>query len=186
MFEDSTFESTGMIRTRSRRWMLVTFALNASVLLALILIPLIYPEAIPSISTIMLLEAPTAPPEEPKPQSIPHNAVVVERQFDVELPLNDDSIMRNGLRLRPSGGAVGASRSMMVEMLGMAWATRGMRMSASRTDAFSAKVTSIHLRLRVRIIPVDSNVESSNMVCLPMRDMSGTIGSAEVCERDIA
>ncbi|MFZ0302759.1 MAG: TonB family protein [Terracidiphilus sp.] len=83
MFEDSTFESTGMIRTRSRRWMLVTFALNASVLLALILIPLIYPEAIPSISTIMLLEAPTAPPEEPKPQSIPHNAVVVERQFDV-------------------------------------------------------------------------------------------------------
>jgi protein TonB len=83
MFEDSTFESTGKIRTRSRRWMLVTFALNASVVLALILIPLIYPEAIPRISSILLVEAPAPLPEEVKPQPIPHNAVVVQRQFDL-------------------------------------------------------------------------------------------------------
>jgi protein TonB len=83
MFEDSTFESTGKIRTRSRRWMLVTFALNASVLLALILIPLIYPEAIPRIPCISLIEAPEPPPEEPRPVPIPHNAVLVQRQFDV-------------------------------------------------------------------------------------------------------
>jgi len=43
MFEDSTFESTGRIRTRSRHWMLASFALNGSVLLALIVIPLIFP-----------------------------------------------------------------------------------------------------------------------------------------------
>jgi len=30
MFEDSTFESNGKIRTRSRGWMLATFALNSS------------------------------------------------------------------------------------------------------------------------------------------------------------
>jgi protein TonB len=65
MFEDSTFESTGRIRTRSRRWMLVTFALNGSVLLALVLIPLIYPEALPSRLMSILL---TAPPPPPAPQ----------------------------------------------------------------------------------------------------------------------
>ena len=48
MFEDSTFESTGRIKTRSRRWMFAAFALNGSILIALILVPLIYPDALPS------------------------------------------------------------------------------------------------------------------------------------------
>jgi protein TonB len=82
MFEDSTFESNGKIRTRSRRWMLVTFALNASVLLALIVIPLIYPEALPRMASIMLMEAPAPPPEAPKPQPVPPGAVVVHPEFD--------------------------------------------------------------------------------------------------------
>jgi protein TonB len=65
MFEDSTFESNGRIRTRSRRWMVAALALNGSILLALILIPLIYPEALPSQAMIFLMEVPpppTAPP----------------------------------------------------------------------------------------------------------------------------
>ncbi len=82
MFEDSTFESTGKIRTRSPRWMLVTFALNASVLLALILIPLIYPEALPGINNIMLMEAPAPQPEAPKPIHVPPGAVMVRPTFD--------------------------------------------------------------------------------------------------------
>lgn len=82
MFEDSTFESTGKIRTRSRRWMLVTFALNASVLAALILIPLIYPEAIPRISSILLVEAPVPPAETPRPVRVPPGAVAVHPTFD--------------------------------------------------------------------------------------------------------
>jgi protein TonB len=64
MFEDSTFESTGRIRTRSRRWMIATFVLNASVLVALILIPLIYPEALPGKLMTILLTAPPSPPQE--------------------------------------------------------------------------------------------------------------------------
>ena len=68
MFEDSTFESTGRIRTRSRRWMLVAFALNGSVLLALILIPLIYPEALPSRLMSILLTVPPPPPAPQPPQ----------------------------------------------------------------------------------------------------------------------
>ena len=47
MFEDSTFESNGRIHTRSRGWMIATFLLNGTILLGLVLIPLIYPEALP-------------------------------------------------------------------------------------------------------------------------------------------
>jgi protein TonB len=66
MFEDSTFESTGRIRTRSRRWMLAALILNGSILLALILIPLINPEGLPRTSMLYLMQAPP-PPEAPKP-----------------------------------------------------------------------------------------------------------------------
>ena len=85
MFEDSTFESNGKIRTRSRRWMLVTFALNASVLLALILIPLIYPEALPRMASIMLMEAPAPLPETPRPVHVPPNAVLVHTDFNLNV-----------------------------------------------------------------------------------------------------
>lgn len=69
MFEDSTFESTGRIRTRSRRWMFFTLALNGSILVALILIPLIYPELLPRQTLPFLLEVPTEQtPQRPQPK----------------------------------------------------------------------------------------------------------------------
>jgi protein TonB len=80
MFEDSTFESMGVIRTRSRGWMLATFALNGSILLALILIPLVYPEALPGLSTSFLIEAPPPPAEAPRPQPMPAHATAVHVQ----------------------------------------------------------------------------------------------------------
>jgi protein TonB len=66
MFEDATFESMGTIHTRSRNWMIATFGFNASILAALIAIPLMYPSALPRMMYISLLEAP-APVEETKP-----------------------------------------------------------------------------------------------------------------------
>ena len=67
MFEDSTFESTGRIHTCSRSWMIAASSFNGSVLMALILIPLIYPEALPHQALTYLLEAPvlSAPPQPP-------------------------------------------------------------------------------------------------------------------------
>lgn len=67
MFEDATFESTGKIHTRSRTWMLATFTFNGSILLALILISLVYPEALPHRLMNILLTAPPAP-QAPRPQ----------------------------------------------------------------------------------------------------------------------
>jgi protein TonB len=84
MFEDSTFESTGRIRTRSRGWMMAAFVFNGSILLALILIPLIYPEALPRQMMSMLLEAPPPPPAlQPAPPPTPrqtfHGAPEMDR-----------------------------------------------------------------------------------------------------------
>src|SRR5258708_23091671 len=67
MFEDSTFESSGRIHTRSRGWMIAACAFNGSILLALILIPLIYPEALPRMAMAFLMEVPPAPTPQPKP-----------------------------------------------------------------------------------------------------------------------
>jgi len=67
MFEDSTFETNGTIRTRSRNWMLATFAFNGSVLLALVVFPLILPQALPR-PTIPNLVDMLLPPHGPQQQ----------------------------------------------------------------------------------------------------------------------
>ncbi len=83
MFEDSTFESNGRLRTRSRAWMFASLAFNGSILLALVLIPLIYPQALPRQIISYLLDIPTPEPAaEQKPQTLPKNAVVVQREME--------------------------------------------------------------------------------------------------------
>jgi protein TonB len=107
MFEDSTFESTGAIHTRSRRWMLVTLTFNGSVLLALILLPLIYPEALPGLFTPILMTAPPPLAEEPKPQLAAAHSVVTHPQFapDFQMP------SRIPRRTAPGDGPAGANRT---------------------------------------------------------------------------
>jgi protein TonB len=66
MFEDSTFETMGRIHTRSRGWMMATFAFNSSILLALVIIPILHPEMLPRITNAIPIDAP-APVENPIP-----------------------------------------------------------------------------------------------------------------------
>lgn len=70
MFEDSTFESAHRIHTRSRTWGVVAFTLNGLIVAALVVIPLIYPEALPKRVVDVLLTAPPPPtnPRPPEPQ----------------------------------------------------------------------------------------------------------------------
>jgi periplasmic protein TonB len=74
MFEDSTFESTGRIHTHSRGWMLAAFFFNGSILLVLILVPLIYPDALPRVGIPFLMEAPPPPPPATPPPVKPQIA----------------------------------------------------------------------------------------------------------------
>src|SRR5208337_2241385 len=67
MFEDSIFESAGTIHTRSRQWMVAAFGFNASILTALVLIPLIFPPMLPRLVNSFLMEA-FVPPKPKPPQ----------------------------------------------------------------------------------------------------------------------
>jgi protein TonB len=81
MFEDSTFESTGRIHTRSRGWMIASSAFNGSILAALVLIPLIYPHALPQMVLPFLVEAPPAPTPEPRPLARVEHADLVKPEM---------------------------------------------------------------------------------------------------------
>jgi periplasmic protein TonB len=65
MFEDATFESTGSIRTRRQSWMIAALALNSSIVIALVLVPLIYPQALPRQLVSILMAVPATPPSAP-------------------------------------------------------------------------------------------------------------------------
>jgi periplasmic protein TonB len=80
MFEDSTFESTGRIKTRSRRWMLATLGMNGAILIALILLPLIYPDALPQHIIPALVVAPEVPQRE-TPQQPAHLRAAAPHDF---------------------------------------------------------------------------------------------------------
>ena len=58
MFEDSLMESGGKIKTKSKYWMIGTFAFNGVILATMILIPLLYPEALPKTAMTAMLTAP--------------------------------------------------------------------------------------------------------------------------------
>lgn len=62
MFEDSLVESFGRIRTRSKWYALGSFAFQAIALALLILIPCVYPAALPPHALTSLLVAPPPPP----------------------------------------------------------------------------------------------------------------------------
>jgi protein TonB len=83
MFEDSTFESSNRIKSKSRYWMLVTLITNGSILVLLILIPLIYPEALPRAAMLTVLTAPPPPPTPPPPPPPPEVVHVVKVQSEM-------------------------------------------------------------------------------------------------------
>lgn len=85
MFEDSTFDSTKRIHTRSRRWMIATFAFNAAILLALILIPLFNPEALSGKAITILMTAPPMPVEQPRPVVRLERAPAVSSEMQPEI-----------------------------------------------------------------------------------------------------
>jgi protein TonB len=70
MFEDSLVESTGRIRTRSRRYAAGSFLLETALVAVIILIPYLYPDALPhkflNVPLIAPPPAPTAPIAEPQ------------------------------------------------------------------------------------------------------------------------
>jgi periplasmic protein TonB len=62
MFEDSLMESGNRIKRKNKFWSFVAFLLNGGALLALIIWPLLQPEALPKQMMATLMVAPSPPP----------------------------------------------------------------------------------------------------------------------------
>lgn len=67
MFEDSTFASTGKVRMRTRAGFYAAFAFEGAIVAMMVLIPLLYPHALPNMVNKILMEVPPTPIEPPKP-----------------------------------------------------------------------------------------------------------------------
>jgi len=61
MFEDALVESAGRVRTSSRYWVVATFSFQVMVMAIVILIPLLYPEALPRSVVLAKLTVPLPP-----------------------------------------------------------------------------------------------------------------------------
>jgi len=70
MFEDAMMESGGRINTRSKYYTIFGALLNGCVLAALILVPLLHPQALPKSEMTAMLVAPP-PPASPPPPPVP-------------------------------------------------------------------------------------------------------------------
>jgi periplasmic protein TonB len=77
MFEDSLIESGGKLKTRRGRTSFVAFILEAIIVGVMILIPLIFTEALPKTQMMTLLVAPPPPPPPPPPAAAPVKIVKV-------------------------------------------------------------------------------------------------------------
>ena len=89
MFETATFESAGQITTQSRRWMMATLLLNASIVAGLIVIPLMHPELLPGHTWTSLLAPPVAPSVPPAA----HAPVQTMRTVDLADPFQPPRVI---------------------------------------------------------------------------------------------
>ena len=67
MFEASLVESTPLMQTRNRRPVLISFAVQAAIVSALVAIPLLHPDVIPITAAHLQLTAPRFSPTPPPP-----------------------------------------------------------------------------------------------------------------------
>jgi len=78
MFEDSLIESGGKLKTKRGRMTMVSFVLEAVIVGIMILIPLMFTEALPKAMTMTFLAAPPPPPPPPPPPAAVVKIVKVE------------------------------------------------------------------------------------------------------------
>jgi periplasmic protein TonB len=83
MFEDSLIESGGKLRTRRGRTTLTAFVFQIGLLAVLILIPLLFTEALPKTQLMTFLVAPPPPPPPPPPPAAAPVRIVKQVQTDI-------------------------------------------------------------------------------------------------------
>src|SRR5437016_13991118 len=82
MFEDSLIESGGRLKTKRGVTSLISFVIQIGIICVMILIPLIFTEALPRTQLMTFLVAPPPPPPPPPPAAAPVK-VVKQIQTDI-------------------------------------------------------------------------------------------------------
>jgi periplasmic protein TonB len=82
MFEDSLIESGGKLKTKRGRTSFIAFTLQIGIIVVMILIPLIFTEALPRTQLMTFLVAPPPPPPPPPPAAAP---VKIVRQIQTDI-----------------------------------------------------------------------------------------------------
>jgi periplasmic protein TonB len=82
MFEDSLIESGGKLKTKRGRTSAIAFLLEIGIIVVMILVPLIFTEALPRTQLMTFLVAPPPPPPPPPP---PAAAVHVVKQIQTDI-----------------------------------------------------------------------------------------------------
>ena len=95
MFEDALMESGGRIKSKSKYWSIVAFAINAGILIGLILYPLFHLESLPKQMMATLLTAPAPPPPPPPPP--PPAAPVVKAAAPKKIAISSGVMAGNKL-----------------------------------------------------------------------------------------
>jgi protein TonB len=82
MFEDSLIESGGRLKTKRGVTTTISVIIQVGILIVMILIPLIFPEALPRTQLMTFLVAPPPPPPPPPPAAAPVK-IVKQIQTDI-------------------------------------------------------------------------------------------------------
>src|ERR1700744_948874 len=82
MFEDSLIESGGKLKTKRGWTSMVSFLIQIGIIGVMVLIPLIFTEALPKTQLLTFLVAPPPPPPPPPPAAAPVH-VVKQIQTDI-------------------------------------------------------------------------------------------------------
>lgn len=82
MFEDSLIESGGKLKTKRGWTSLISFALQVMIVGVMVLIPLIFTEALPKTQLMTFLVAPPPPPPPPPPAAAP---VKIVRHIETDI-----------------------------------------------------------------------------------------------------
>src|SRR5215467_2586522 len=107
MFEDSLIESGNRLKTRRGRTTTTAFMLEAIVVGVLVLIPLLFTEALPKAQLMMALVAPPPPPPPPPPPAEVHIVKKVETIKEEEAPPPQVSGVVGGIPGGVPGGTMG-------------------------------------------------------------------------------
>ncbi len=83
MFEDSLIESSGRLRTSRGATTLLSFGLQVALVGVLVLVPLLFTEALPKTQLMTFLVAPPPPPPPPPPPAATQVRVVKQIQTDI-------------------------------------------------------------------------------------------------------